>query len=138
MRLKAASLAFSRYLSSYFYKPIPPVNHQRNSTTAHITSNSSNAHTSKPTLQTPLLTRLTNSKMQNINLITVSDCFTLFTLNISTNREGESGRSTRYPDRLHNFSVTIPRWHKDVYVNSFFFGTARLYNYLSAECFPLI
>ena len=73
--------------------------------------------------------------MQSINPITVSDCFTLFTLNISTNREGESDRSTRHPDRLHDFSVT--RWYKDVYVNSFFPRTARLYNYLPAECFPL-
>ena len=30
------------------------------------------------------------------------------------------GRSTRYSDRLHDFSVTIPRCYKDVYVNSFF------------------
>ena len=30
------------------------------------------------------------------------------------------GRSTRYSDRLHDFSVTIPRWHSDGYVNSFF------------------
>ena len=29
-------------------------------------------------------------------------------------------RSTPYPDRLHDFSVTIPRCYKDVYVNSFF------------------
>ena len=28
------------------------------------------------------------------------------------------GRSTRYSDRLHDFSVTIPRCYKDVYVNS--------------------
>ena len=27
------------------------------------------------------------------------------------------GRSTRYSDRLHHFSVTIPRCYKDVYVN---------------------
>ena len=26
------------------------------------------------------------------------------------------GRSTRYSDRLHDFSVTIPRCYKDVYV----------------------
>ena len=58
--------------------------------------------------------------MQKINPKTLSDCFSLFTRNISTNREGESGRSTRYPDRLHGFSVTIPRCYKDVYVNSFF------------------
>ena len=30
------------------------------------------------------------------------------------------GRSTRYYDRLHDFSVTIPRCYKDVYVNSLF------------------
>ena len=29
------------------------------------------------------------------------------------------GRSTRYSDRLHDFSVTIPRCYKDDYVNSF-------------------
>ena len=29
------------------------------------------------------------------------------------------GRSTRYSDRLHDFSVTIPICYKDVYVNSF-------------------
>ena len=36
------------------------------------------------------------------------------------------GRSTRYSDRLHDFSVTIPRCYKDVYVNSFFPRTSRL------------
>ena len=36
------------------------------------------------------------------------------------------GRSTRYSDRLHDFSVTISRCYKDVYVNSFFPRTARL------------
>ena len=30
------------------------------------------------------------------------------------------GKSTGYSDRLHDFSVTIPRSYKDVYVNSFF------------------
>ena len=46
-------------------------------------------------------------------------------------------RSTLYSDRLHDFSVTIPRCYKDVYVNSFFLRTARLWNYLPIECFPL-
>ena len=46
------------------------------------------------------------------------------------------GRSTRYSDRLHDFSVTIPRCYKDVYVNSFFPRAARLWNYLPIECFP--
>ena len=46
-------------------------------------------------------------------------------------------RSTRYSDRLHNFSVTIPRCYKDVSVNSFFPRTARLWNSLPIECFPL-
>ena len=36
------------------------------------------------------------------------------------------GRSTRYCERLHDFSVTIPRCCKDVYVNSFFPHTAKL------------
>ena len=47
------------------------------------------------------------------------------------------GRSARYSDRLHDFCVTIPRCYKDVYVNSFFFRTARLWNSLPIECFPL-
>ena len=40
------------------------------------------------------------------------------------------GRSTRYSDRLHDVSVAIPRCYKDVHVNSFFPGTARLRNSL--------
>ena len=47
------------------------------------------------------------------------------------------GRSTRYSDRLQDFSVTIPRCYKDVYVNSFFPRTAKLWNSLPIECFPL-
>ena len=47
------------------------------------------------------------------------------------------GRSTGYSDRLHDFSVVIPRCCKDVYVNSFFPRTARLWNSLPIECFPL-
>ena len=46
-------------------------------------------------------------------------------------------RPTCYSDRLHDFSVTIPRCYKDVYVNSFFPRTARLWNSLPIECFPL-
>ena len=38
------------------------------------------------------------------------------------------GRSNCCSDRLHDFSVTIPRCHKNVYVISFF--------PLSIECFP--
>ena len=41
------------------------------------------------------------------------------------------GRSSRYSDRLHDFSVTIPRCYNDVYINSFFPRTARLWNSLS-------
>ena len=40
------------------------------------------------------------------------------------------GRSTRYSDRLHDFSVNIPRCYKDVYVNSFFPSRAKLWNSL--------
>ena len=47
------------------------------------------------------------------------------------------GRSTHYSDTLHDFSVTIPRCYKDVYVNSFFPRTAKLWNSLPIECFPL-
>ena len=47
------------------------------------------------------------------------------------------GRSTCYSDRFHDFSVTIPRCYKDVYVNSFFPRTAKLWNSLPRECFPL-
>ena len=41
-----------------------------------------------------------------------------------------------YSDRLHDFSVTIPKCQKDVYVNSFFPCTAKLLNYMLIECFP--
>ena len=36
------------------------------------------------------------------------------------------GRSTRYSDKLYEFSVTIPQCYKNVYVNSFFLRTAGL------------
>ena len=47
------------------------------------------------------------------------------------------GRSTRDFDRLHDFLVTIRRCYKDIYVNSFFPHTARLWNSLPTECFRL-
>ena len=47
------------------------------------------------------------------------------------------GRSTRYSDRLPDFSVIIPRCCKYVYVNSFFPRTALLRYSLPIECFPL-
>ena len=47
------------------------------------------------------------------------------------------GRSTRYSERLHDFSVTIPRCCKDDYVYSFFPCTARLWNSLPVQCFSL-
>ena len=47
------------------------------------------------------------------------------------------GRSTHYSDRLHDFSVTIPRCYKDVYVNSFLPRLARFWNSLPIECFSL-
>ena len=47
------------------------------------------------------------------------------------------GRSTRYSDWLHHFSVTIHRCYKGVYVNRFFLHTAKLWNSLATECFPL-
>ena len=48
------------------------------------------------------------------------------------------GRSTCYSDRLHDFPVTIAICYKDAYVNSFFHCTARLWNSLAIEFFPLI
>ena len=42
------------------------------------------------------------------------------------------GRSTHYSERLHDFSVTIPRCYKDLYVNSFFSLTAILWSSLSS------
>ena len=47
------------------------------------------------------------------------------------------GKSTNYSNRMHNFPDTIPRSYKDVYVNSFFPCTARLWNPLPIEFFPL-
>ena len=47
------------------------------------------------------------------------------------------GRSTLYSDRLHEYSVTIRWCYKDIYANSFFPCTARLWNFWSIECFPL-
>ena len=45
------------------------------------------------------------------------------------------GRSTCYYDRLHDFSVTIPRCYMDL--NNFFSHTVRLWNSMPIECFPL-
>ena len=47
------------------------------------------------------------------------------------------GRSTRCSKSLHDFSVTIRKRFKFVCVNSCFPGTARPWNSLSPECFPL-
>ena len=50
------------------------------------------------------------------------------------------GRSTRYSNRWHDFSVTILECFSDVFISSFFPCTARparLWNSLPAECFPL-
>ena len=47
------------------------------------------------------------------------------------------GRSCRYSNRMHDFSV-IPRCYKDVYVNSIFSHIASLWNSLPATSFPLI
>ena len=47
------------------------------------------------------------------------------------------GKSIFYFDRLYDFSVTFPRCYRDVYVNSFFPRTARLWDSLPVECFPL-
>ena len=46
-------------------------------------------------------------------------------------------RSLHYSDSLHDFLVTIPRFCKNVYVNTFFPHTARHWNSLPIECFSL-
>ena len=46
-------------------------------------------------------------------------------------------RSTLYSDRLDDFSAAIARYYTDVYVNSFFSRTARLWNSLLTECLAL-
>ena len=46
-------------------------------------------------------------------------------------------RSSCYSDRLQDFSVKISKCYKDVYINSFFPRTARLWNFLPEECFLL-
>ena len=45
------------------------------------------------------------------------------------------GRTTHYFDRLHDFSITIPRCYKDIFINSFFPRTAKAWNCLPIECF---
>ena len=47
------------------------------------------------------------------------------------------GKSTWCSNRLHDFSVIIPKCYKDVYVNGLFPDTARLWNPLPVEYFPL-
>ena len=47
------------------------------------------------------------------------------------------GRSSHYSDRLLDFSVTTPRWYKDIYVNNLFPCTAILLNSLPIEYFSL-
>ena len=44
------------------------------------------------------------------------------------------GRSSRFSDRLRDFSVTIPGCYKDVYVSSLFLRAAKLWNSLPIEC----
>ena len=46
-------------------------------------------------------------------------------------------KSTRYSNKLHDFSITIRICYKDVYVKSVFPRTARVGNSLPIECFPL-
>ena len=46
-------------------------------------------------------------------------------------------RPNGYSDRLHDFSVTIPICYNVIYVNSFFPHTARLWNSVPIDCFPL-
>ena len=134
MGLKATTPAFSRYLFSYVYKSITPASHQQLRHCSHNQQLHTYSH-----LQTNFTDTTINKTRHKLisNWLTIPACFTLFTLNISSNREEELGRPTDYPDRLHDFSFTIPRYYKDAYVNSFFSRTTRLWNPWPPECFPL-
>ena len=46
-------------------------------------------------------------------------------------------RSTGFSDCFHDISVTISRCYKDIYANSVSPGTAKIWNSLRIECFPL-
>ena len=46
-------------------------------------------------------------------------------------------RSNHYSDRAHGFFITIRRWYKDVYINSFIPRTTRLWNSLPMKYFSL-
>ena len=48
-----------------------------------------------------------------------------------------AGSSARYSDTLLDLFVTTPRCYKDVNVNNFFPCSARCWNSLPIECFPL-
>ena len=47
------------------------------------------------------------------------------------------GAPTCYSDRLHDFTLNIPKYYKDVYVNSLFPHTVRLWNSWPIEHFLL-
>ena len=46
-------------------------------------------------------------------------------------------RSTRLAHRQHHFVVSIPIYCKEIYANSFFSRTAKLWNSLPVDCFLL-
>ena len=72
-------------------------------------------------------------KRNTFGIVSSKVCITYSSCSLPFSR----GRSTGYSDRLHDFSVTIPRCYKDVYVKSFFPGIARPWNSLPIKCFPL-
>ena len=41
------------------------------------------------------------------------------------------GHSTRYSNSLHDFVVTVPQYSKEVYANSFFPWTAKLWKFFT-------
>ena len=46
-------------------------------------------------------------------------------------------QATRHSNKLHDFVVTVPRYSKEVYANSFLPRTPKLLDLLSTEYFPL-
>ena len=46
-------------------------------------------------------------------------------------------RTTRLSSAAHSLTIQIPNFHKTFYSSSFFPRTARLWNSLPSDCFPL-
>ena len=48
------------------------------------------------------------------------------------------GRSGLYSNKMHDFSVNIPKSCKDVYISGIFSHTVKLWTFLHSKCSPLV